>query len=86
MITATERGLNCEAVMWTHEGSRLSHDEQHAFRYEVQEHGKVIGFITADRARQHPSGARWKRSVQRDGRIEELDGDFQTVEQALAAF
>jgi hypothetical protein len=86
MATATERGLTCEAVMWTHEGSRLSHDEQHAFRYEVREHGNVIGFITAAGARQHPSGARWKRSVQRDGSIEELDGDFQTVEEALASF
>jgi len=86
MITATERGLPCEAVMWTHEGTTLAHDEQHAFRYEVREHGNVIGFITADRARQHPSGARWKRSVQRDGSIEELEGDFQTVEEALAAF
>ena len=71
--------------MWTHEGSQLSHDEHHAFRYEVREHGNVIGFITADRARQHPD-VRWKRSIQRNGRIEELDGDFQSVEEALAAF
>ena len=85
MATATERALTCEAVMWTHEGSRLSHDEQHAFRYKVREHGNVIAFITADRDRRHP-GVRWKRSVQRDGRIEELDGDFQKVEEALAAF
>jgi hypothetical protein len=85
MITASERGLTREAVMWTHEGSQLSHDEQHAFRYEVREHGGVIGFITADRARPTPC-VRWKRSVQRDGRIEEIDGDFQTVEEALAAF
>lgn len=71
--------------MWTHEGSRLSHDEHHAFRYEVRERGNVIGFITADRDRQHP-GVRWKRSVRRDDRIEELYGDFQTVAEALAAF
>jgi hypothetical protein len=86
MTSATERdGLTREAVMWSHDGGRLSDDEQHAFRYEVREHGNVMGFITADRARQHPA-VRWKRSVQRDGRIEELDGDFQTVAQALAAF
>src|SRR5208282_4999149 len=63
MIANTERGLTCEAVAWTHQGSRLSHDEQHAFRYGVRERGTLIGFITADRARQHPSGARWKRSL-----------------------
>jgi hypothetical protein len=84
MITNTERGLTSEAVAWTHEGSRLSHDEQHAFRYEVRERGTLIGFITADRARQHPSGARWKRSLKRDDRIEELEGNYQTVEEALA--
>jgi len=71
--------------MWTHDGGALSHDEQHAFRHEVREHGNVIGFMTADRARQHPD-VRWKRSMQRDGGIEELDGDFQTVAEALAAF
>jgi hypothetical protein len=85
MTTATERGLTCEAVMWTHDGEHLSHDEQHAFRYEVREHGIVIGFITADRARQHPD-VRWKRSIQRDDGIEELDCDFPTVAEALAAF
>jgi hypothetical protein len=86
MTTTAERRLTCEAVAWTHEGSHLSHDEQHAFRYEVREHGKEIGFITADRDRQHPSGARWKRSVKRNGSIVELEGDFQTVAEALAAF
>ena len=86
MIANTERGLTCEAVAWTHQGSRLSHDEQHAFRYGVRERGTLIGFITADRARQHPSGARWKRSLKRDDRIEELEGDYQTVEEALATF
>jgi hypothetical protein len=83
MITIAECALTCEAVAWTHEGSHLSHDEQHAFRYEVRERGNLIGFITADRARQHPSGARWRPS--RLGGIE-LDGDYTTVVQALAAF
>jgi len=83
MITIEERGLTCEPYMWTHEGSQLSHDEQHAFRYEVRERGNVIGYITADRDRQHPSGARWKCS--RVGGVE-LEGDYATVEEALAAF
>jgi hypothetical protein len=74
----TERGL-CKAYMWTDS----SHDEQHAFQYEVRERGNLIGYITADRARQHPSGARWKCS--RVGGIK-LDGDYGTVEEALAAF
>jgi hypothetical protein len=85
MLTTSERALTCDAVAWTHEGSRLSHDEQHAFRYEVRENGKVIGFITTDRARQHPD-VKWKRSVWRDDRIEDLDGDYQTVGEAFAAF
>ena len=84
MISRTENGLTCRPVMWIHDGAHLSHDEEHAFRYEVREHGNVIGFITTDRARQHPE-VKWKRSVHRDDRIEELAGDYQTVEEALAA-
>ena len=37
-----------------------------------------------DRSRQHPSGARWKRSLKRNDGIEELEGDYQTVGEALA--
>jgi hypothetical protein len=71
--------------MWTHHGERISHDEQRAFRYHVRERGILIGFITADRARQHP-GVRWKRSIQREDGVQELDCDFLTVAEALAAF
>lgn len=81
----TERGLTCKPVMWTTEGLRLSHDEQHAFRYEVWEQGNLIGFITADRARNHPD-VKWKRSLWCDDKIEELEGSYQTVEEALGAF
>ena len=81
-----ERDLTCGATMWTHDGGPLQHDEQHAFRYDVCERGKLIGFITADRARQHPSGAMWKRSRIRDGETEELAGEYQTVQEVLATF
>ena len=81
------RGLTCEAIMWAGDGARLvPHDEQHAFRYEVRNlRGNVIGFINADRARQHPD-VEWERSVLRDGKIEELVGKYATVQEALAAF
>lgn len=81
------RGLTCEAIMWAGDGAELvPHDEQHAFRYEVRnQHGNVIGFINADRARQHP-GLEWERSVLRDGKVEELVGKHATVQEALAAF
>ena len=90
---AAERDLTCKAVMWIHEGLQLSYDEQHAFRYEVLERGRLIGFITTDRARSRPD-VKWKCSRLRDGKIEpdgdyrteELDGDYRTVEEALAAF
>ena len=73
--------------MWSGDGARLvPFDEQHAFRYEVRnQSGNVIGFINADRARQHPD-VEWERSVLRDGKIEELVGKYPTVQEALAAF
>jgi len=81
------RGLTCEAIMWAGEGPQLvPHDEQHAFRYEVRnQRGNVIGFINADRARQHPD-VKWRRSALRDGKIEELVGKYTTVQEALAKF
>lgn len=81
------RGLTCEAIMWAGEGPQLvPHDEQHAFRYEVRnQRGNVIGFINADRARQHPC-VEWERSVLRDGKIEELVGKYATVQEALGKF
>ena len=84
---SNEHGLTCEAIMWIGDGARLiPHDEQHAFRYEVRdEHGNVIGFINTDRARQHPD-VKWQRSLLRNGRIEELDGKHETVQEALAVF
>ena len=64
----------------------MSEDEQHALRYEVRKYEKLIGFITADRARLHPD-VKWKRSLMHDDNsIEDLDGDYQTVEEAFAAF
>jgi len=84
---SNEHGLTCEAIMWVGEGPQLvPQDEQHAFRYEVRdERGTTIGFINTDRARQHPD-VKWERSFLRDGKIEELDGNYQTVREALAAF
>ena len=81
------RGLICEAIMGSGEGAQLvPYDEQHAFRYEVRnQRGNVIGFINADRARQHP-GVEWERSLLRDGKIEELVGKYATVQEALATF
>ncbi|MGA2002411.1 MAG: hypothetical protein ABSG70_03460 [Terriglobales bacterium] len=72
-------------MMWTHDGGQLQHDEQHAFRYEVQDHGNVIGFITADRDRRHPD-VRWKPSAFCGGGTVELDGSYRTAEEALTAF
>jgi hypothetical protein len=93
VATAEQRDLTRKAVMWIHEGLQLSYDEQHAFRYEVLECGRLIGFITTDRARNHPD-AKWRCSRLRDGKVEadgyyrteELEGDYQTVEEALSAF
>jgi hypothetical protein len=83
---SNERGLRCDAIMWIGEGRLLILDEQHAFRYEVRdERGTVIGFINTDRAMCHPD-VKWQRSLFRDDDIEELDGEYQTVQEALAAF
>ena len=81
------RGFTCEAIMWAGEGPQLvPHDKRHAFRYEVRnQRGNVIGFINADRARQHP-GVEWERSLLHDGKIEELVGKYATVQEALATF
>jgi len=81
------KGLTCEAIMWIGDGAQLiPHDAQHAFRYEVRdERGTTIGFINTDRARRHPN-VKWQRSLLLDGRIEELDGKYATVPEALAAF
>jgi len=59
-----ERGISCHPFAWTHDGPALQEDEQHCFQYEVRKYGDLIGFITADRARQHPD-VRWKRSLVR---------------------
>jgi hypothetical protein len=77
--------FTCEAVMWTNQGPCLSFEEQHAFRYEVREHGHVVGYITTDRARTHPD-VMWERSLLRDGKIEQLTAKFKTIEEAFAAF
>lgn len=82
---SNERGLICEAYMWTHEGGPLRSDEQHAFRYRVIADGEVIGYITADRARSHP-GVMWRRSLLQSGRAEELTPRYRTIEEALVAF
>jgi hypothetical protein len=83
---SNKRGFTCEAVMWCGDRPQLILDEQHAFRYEVRDQrGETIGFINTDRAHQHPD-VKWERSLLRDGRIEELDGKYQTVQEALAAF
>jgi hypothetical protein len=80
-----DRGFTCEAIMWVGE-QLIPHDKRHAFRYEVRnQRGNVIGFINADRARQHP-GVAWERSVLHDGKIEELVGKYATVQEALATF
>jgi len=85
MITTNGR-FSCEPVQWITEGSRIARDEQHAFRYEVRnERGETIGFITADRARRHPD-VKWKRDVFCDGKIENVEGTYATVDEALAAF
>jgi hypothetical protein len=86
MITAIVRGLSCHAVGWSNDGPRMLLDDQHAVRYEVRKYEKLIGFITTDRAWQHPD-VKWKRSVLHDDNsIEDLDGNYQTVEEAFAAF
>jgi hypothetical protein len=84
---SNERSLTCEAVMWFVDGARLvPRDEQHAFRYEVRDQrGNVVGFITTDRARQHPD-VKWERSLLHDGQIEELVEKYTTVQEALVAF
>jgi len=79
--------LVCEPIMWIGEGAALiPHDEQHAFRYEVRDkHGNVLGFINTDRARQHPD-VKWELSLLRNGKVEELDGKYGTVQEAFKTF
>ena len=79
--------LVCEPIMWIRDGAALiPHDEQHAFRYKVRDRsGNTLGFINTDRARQHP-GVKWELSLLRNGKIEELNGKFGTVQEALKAF
>ena len=86
MITTNERGLSCEPVGWEGDGSPvLQHDDQHANRYEVRKGGDLIGYITADPFLRHPD-VRWKQSRVRGSKTEELQGEYETVEAALAAF
>ncbi len=85
MITTQDRRLTCQAVAWTHDGPQLQIDEQHAFRYEVRNASGVVGFIAADRARWHPD-VRWRREVFKNGKIEDSQGTYVTVEEALGAF
>lgn len=82
-----ERGFSCKPIMWAGDGPALApQDEQHAFRYEVRDRcGELVGFINADRARQHPD-VKWKRSLLREGKIEELDEEYATVQDAFAVF
>jgi hypothetical protein len=85
MITAKDNHLSCKAIAWTHDGPRLSTDEEHAVRYEVRGANGVVGFITTDRARSHP-GVHWTRELLRDGKIERVKSTYASVEEALAAF
>jgi len=85
MITTKDRRLSCNTIAWTHDGPRLSTDEQHAFRYEVRDINGVVGFITTDRARFHPD-VHWTRELLREGRIVKLGDVHATVEDALSAF
>lgn len=84
---SNEKGFTCKAVMWGHDGPQLApHDEQHATRFEVSDkRGNVVGFISPDRARQHPQ-VQWERSLFHDGKIRKLVGKYATVQEALAAF
>ena len=79
-------GLTCEPEGYITVGEQLSYDKRDAFLYEVRDRGLTVGFITADRALHHPSGARWKVSRYRDDEIQRLGGSYATVEEALAAF
>jgi hypothetical protein len=79
----TEGRLTCEAYMWSHQGSQLHSDDEHAFRYKVKEAGELIGYITADRSLNHPD-VRWECS--RVGQKKAFAHDYKTVEEALAAF
>jgi hypothetical protein len=83
MLINTERGFTCKAYAWSTQVPIVQDDEGHAFRYEVREYGKLIGYITADRARSHPD-VKWKNS--RVGETEEFHEEYRTVEEAFAAF
>jgi hypothetical protein len=83
----SEHGFVCEPIMWVGDGGAvITNDEQHAFRYEVRDNrGDVLGFINTDRARQHPD-VKWELSLLRNGKIEELDGAYGTVQEAFKVF
>ena len=85
MITKTERGLSCTACGWENQGPILQTDGEHANRYEVREYGNLIGYITADRPLSHLD-VQWKRELCEGHKTIELDGTYQTKEEALAAF
>lgn len=78
-----QRGLSCQAVMWSHQGPVLHTDDASAFRYEVREYGNLIGFITADRALSHPD-VMWNCS--HVGEDRPFADELKTVDEAFAAF
>lgn len=81
--TISQRGLTCFAYAWGNQTPLAQGDERHAFRYQVMRYGKLIGYITADRARSHPD-VKWDCSLVGAGApfAYELD----TVDEAFAAF
>ena len=83
----SEHNFVCEPIMFAGDGPALvPFDEQHAFRYEVRDNrGNVLGFINTDRALDHPE-VKWELSLLRNGRIEELDGAYETVQEAFKVF
>jgi hypothetical protein len=78
-----QRGLSCQAVMWSHQGPVLQTDDASAFRYEVREYGNLIGFITADCALSHPD-VMWNCSHLGEDRP--FADELKTVDEAFAAF
>ena len=83
MNTINQTGLTFEPWYRSQSSGKLANE--YIAGFEVKENGNLIGLIQPDRSPSHPD-VRWKRSIFRNGKEEELQGEYGTVEEAKGAF
>jgi hypothetical protein len=83
MNIVNQIGLAFEPWYRSQSSGKLANE--HIAGYEVKENGNLIGLIQPDRSLSHPD-VRWKCSIFRNGKEEELPGEYGTSEEAKGAF